>query len=213
MGAIQPLSLVAEEKPLEEIVHQSRLEASNTQMHINIERAIERGEKTKARNRAATRFGVRVDALSADLQHREEEERQRVRELERQQAEEEAQLARDAAAHQAEHEREAEVVTEQAPQESAPAPAVTSGVPWDLIAKCESGYGGEPNWSINTGNGFYGGLQFDKSSWDWAGGQQYAEYPHQASREQQIATAEKLLGMHPAGLGAWPACTKKLGLR
>lgn len=87
------------------------------------------------------------------------------------------------------------------------------GVPWEAIARCESGYGGEPNWSINTGNGFYGGLQFEKESWDWAGGQQYAEWPHHATREQQIAVAEQLLSIHPAGIGAWPACADKLGLR
>lgn len=94
-----------------------------------------------------------------------------------------------------------------------PTPDVVHSVPWDAIARCESGYGGDPNWSINTGNGFYGGLQFEKESWDWAGGTKYAEYPHQASREQQIAVAEELLSIHPAGLGAWPSCTSKLGLR
>jgi len=92
-------------------------------------------------------------------------------------------------------------------------PQPNTGVPWDAIARCESGYGGEPNWSINTGNGFYGGLQFEKESWDWAGGQQYAEWPHHATREQQIAVAEQLLAIHPAGIGAWPACADKLGLR
>ncbi len=79
---------------------------------------------------------------------------------------------------------------------------------WDALAQCES----NGNWQINTGNGYYGGLQFNKSSWDWAGGNQYAAYPHQASREQQILTAERLLQIHPAGWGAWPACSSKLGL-
>lgn len=95
------------------------------------------------------------------------------------------------------------------PTPATTAPTATSGVPWDAIAGCESG----GNWAINTGNSYYGGLQFNKMSWDWAGGQQYAEYPHQATREQQIATAEVLLSIHPAGLAAWPACTAKLGLR
>lgn len=80
---------------------------------------------------------------------------------------------------------------------------------WDRLAQCES----SGDWAINTGNGYYGGLQFNKESWDWAGGQQYAKWPHHASREQQIATAERLLEIHPAGWGAWPACSRKLGLR
>ena len=80
---------------------------------------------------------------------------------------------------------------------------------WDLLASCES----NNTWDINTGNSFYGGLQFNKMSWDWAGGEKYAEYPHQATREQQIEIAENLLSIHPAGWGAWPACTKKLGIR
>ncbi|MBY5164040.1 transglycosylase family protein [Salsipaludibacter albus] len=77
---------------------------------------------------------------------------------------------------------------------------------WDRLAECESGQ----TWDIDTGNGYYGGLQFAKSSWDAAGGEQYAEYPHQASRSEQIAAAETLLDMQ--GAGAWPACTAKLGL-
>ncbi|ARZ69724.1 LysM peptidoglycan-binding domain-containing protein [Streptomyces sp. HU2014] len=68
---------------------------------------------------------------------------------------------------------------------------------WDKVAQCES----SGNWSINTGNGYYGGLQFSKSSWDAAGGGQYAAYPHQATKSQQIAVAEKLLAMQ--GPGAW----------
>jgi hypothetical protein len=87
--------------------------------------------------------------------------------------------------------------------------ASVDGSVWDRLAECES----NGDWSINTGNGYYGGLQFNKSSWDWAGGQQYAEYPHHASRGQQIAVAERLLEIHPAGWGAWPACSSMLGLR
>lgn len=86
----------------------------------------------------------------------------------------------------------------------APAPAVASGSVWDQLAQCESG----GNWAINTGNGFYGGLQFTLSSWQAVGG---SGYPHLASREEQIARAEQLLAIQ--GWGAWPACTAKLGLR
>lgn len=84
---------------------------------------------------------------------------------------------------------------------------------WYPIAKCESGYGGEPQWDINTGNGYYGGLQFDLPSWEWAGGHKYTTYPNHATAAQQIEIAERLLAMHPAGWGAWPACSKKVGYR
>lgn len=84
------------------------------------------------------------------------------------------------------------------------APAVASASVWDRLAQCES----SGNWAINTGNGYYGGLQFTLSSWRTAGGN---GYPHQASREEQIARAETLLARQ--GWGAWPACSAKLGLR
>ncbi|WP_165985546.1 transglycosylase family protein [Streptomyces sp. YIM 98790] len=77
---------------------------------------------------------------------------------------------------------------------------------WDAVAQCESG----GNWSINTGNGFYGGLQFTQSSWEAAGGTQYASRADLASKDQQIATAEKLLAMQ--GPGAWPVCSVRAGL-
>lgn len=87
----------------------------------------------------------------------------------------------------------------------APAPASTvSGGVWDRLAACESG----GNWSINTSNGYYGGLQFSLSSWQGVGG---SGYPHQASKSEQIARAEILKARQ--GWGAWPACTAKLGLR
>jgi uncharacterized protein YabE (DUF348 family) len=79
-----------------------------------------------------------------------------------------------------------------------------SGSVWDKLAQCESG----GNWSINTGNGYYGGLQFSLSTWRAYGG---SGMPHEASREQQIAIAKKLQA--DAGWGAWPACSSKLGLR
>jgi uncharacterized protein YabE (DUF348 family) len=79
-----------------------------------------------------------------------------------------------------------------------------SGSVWDRLAQCESG----GNWSINTGNGYYGGLQFSLSTWRAYGG---SGYPHQNSRAQQIAIAQKLQAA--AGWGQWPACSRKLGLR
>ncbi|MFF3156108.1 transglycosylase family protein [Streptomyces sp. NPDC057910] len=68
---------------------------------------------------------------------------------------------------------------------------------WDAVAQCESG----GNWSINTGNGYYGGLQFSNSSWAAAGGTQYAARADLATKGQQIAAAEKLLAIQ--GPGAW----------
>lgn len=95
-------------------------------------------------------------------------------------------------------------VTPKPAAKAAAAPAVASNSVWDRLADCES----SGNWAINTGNGFYGGLQFTLSSWQAVGG---SGYPNQASREEQIARAEKLLAMQ--GWGAWPACSAKLGLR
>jgi LysM repeat protein len=94
-----------------------------------------------------------------------------------------------------------------APVEAVAAPpADTSGggTVWDDLAQCESG----GNWSINTGNGYYGGLQFSQGSWNAAGG---SGSPANASRSEQIRVAENLLDMQ--GWGAWPACSSKLGLR
>jgi resuscitation-promoting factor RpfA len=76
---------------------------------------------------------------------------------------------------------------------------------WDAVAQCESG----GNWSINTGNGYYGGLQFSQSSWAAAGGTQYAARADLATKDQQIAAAEKLLDLQ--GPGAW-ACAGAGGL-
>ncbi len=89
----------------------------------------------------------------------------------------------------------------------ASAPAAASGGVWDRLAQCESG----GNWSINTGNGFSGGLQFTKSTWLAFGGGKYAPVAHQATREQQIDIAKKVQAGQ--GWGAWPACTSKLGIR
>lgn len=87
---------------------------------------------------------------------------------------------------------------------AAPASAQT-GV-WDRVAACES----SGNWSINTGNGYYGGLQFYQPTWVGFGGQQYAPYAHQATKSQQIAIARKVLAVQ--GPGAWPVCSVRAGL-
>jgi resuscitation-promoting factor RpfA len=88
---------------------------------------------------------------------------------------------------------------------SVPAHAAT-GSTWDRLAQCESG----GNWQINTGNGFYGGLQFTQSTWQAYGGTKYASRADHASRSAQIAVAERVLAGQ--GWGAWPACSAKLGL-
>jgi resuscitation-promoting factor RpfA len=82
-----------------------------------------------------------------------------------------------------------------------------SGATWDRLAMCES----SGNWAINTGNGYYGGLQFSQSTWEHFGGRAYASRADLASRAQQIAVAERTLAGQ--GWGAWPACSRKLGLR
>ena len=84
--------------------------------------------------------------------------------------------------------------------------AAADGATWDRLAQCESG----GNWRINTGNGYYGGLQFSASTWRAFGGGAYAPRADQATRAQQIAIAEKTLATQ--GWGAWPACSRKLGL-
>ena len=88
------------------------------------------------------------------------------------------------------------------PLDAACAPAV-----WDALAQCEA----SGNWAANTGNGYYGGLQFNKQTWDAYGGTEYAAYPHQATREQQIDIAERVRDSR-GGYGAWPHCSSQLGL-
>ncbi len=90
---------------------------------------------------------------------------------------------------------------------SAPAPAASGGGVWDSLAQCEAG----GNWSTNTGNGFHGGLQFHPQTWSGFGGGEFASTADQASREGQIAVAERVLASQ--GWGAWPGCTAKLGIR
>jgi nucleoid-associated protein YgaU len=84
-------------------------------------------------------------------------------------------------------------------------PAAADSVNWDAIAQCESG----GSWHINTGNGYYGGLQFSQSTWDAYGGTQYASRADLASRSQQIAVAERTLTGQ--GIGAWPVCGRHAG--
>jgi Transglycosylase-like domain/LysM domain len=84
-------------------------------------------------------------------------------------------------------------------------PAQADSVNWDAIAQCESG----GNWHINTGNGYYGGLQFSQSTWAGYGGTKYAARADLASRSEQIAIAERTLAGQ--GIGAWPVCGKRAG--
>jgi len=81
------------------------------------------------------------------------------------------------------------------------------GSVWDTIAECESG----GDWAINTGNGYYGGLQFLGSTWRGYGGEEFAAYAHQASRAEQIIVAERVLA--DQGWDAWPTCARRAGLR
>ncbi len=75
---------------------------------------------------------------------------------------------------------------------------------WDRVASCESG----GNWGINTGNGYHGGLQFSQGTWAAHGGGEYATSANQATRDQQIAVAERVLASQ--GRGAWPVCGRGL---
>ena len=79
-------------------------------------------------------------------------------------------------------------------------PASSGGANWAAIAACESG----GNWGANTGNGFYGGLQFTEQTWLAYGGGQYASSANQASQSEQIAVAQRVLAGQ--GIGAWPVC-------
>ena len=81
--------------------------------------------------------------------------------------------------------------------------AATDGE-WDKVACCESG----GNWAINTGNGYQGGLQFSPGTWSGHGGGEYAPAAHLATKDEQIAVAERVLGTQ--GRGAWPVCGRGL---
>ncbi|PJJ53626.1 transglycosylase-like protein with SLT domain [Mumia flava] len=77
---------------------------------------------------------------------------------------------------------------------------------WQKLSRCESG----ARWHINTGNGYHGGLQFSSSTWRGYGGKRFARYADNAKRRQQIVIAERVL--KGQGWGAWPSCSRKLGL-
>jgi resuscitation-promoting factor RpfA len=89
----------------------------------------------------------------------------------------------------------------------APAAHAAPDAVWDELAECES----SGNWAINTGNGYFGGVQFHPQTWTGFGGREFASSAHQASREEQIVVAERVLDVQ--GWNAWPACSRKLGLR
>ncbi len=86
------------------------------------------------------------------------------------------------------------------------APAAAASTVWDKVAKCESG----GRWSINTGNGYYGGLQFSPRTWTGFGGKKYASSAHKATKGEQIAIARRVLAGQ--GPGAWPTCSRKANL-
>lgn len=86
-------------------------------------------------------------------------------------------------------------------------PPVAQGAAWDALSHCEAG----GNWAINTGNGFYGGVQFDQNTWERNGGLRYASRADLATREEQIAIAEVTRARQ--GWGAWPVCSGRIGAR
>ncbi|MGV9802698.1 transglycosylase family protein [Mycobacterium sp. NPDC003449] len=86
-------------------------------------------------------------------------------------------------------------------------PPVTNGAAWDALSQCEAG----GNWAINTGNGFYGGVQFDQNTWERQGGLRYAPRADLATREEQIAIATVTQARQ--GWGAWPVCSGRIGAR
>ncbi|AEV81580.1 secreted protein [Actinoplanes sp. SE50] len=86
---------------------------------------------------------------------------------------------------------------------ASPASAAAADVNWDAVAKCES----SGNWGINTGNGYYGGLQFSRSTWRAHGGTRYGSTANLASKSEQILIAERVL--RHQGIGAWPTCGRR----
>jgi resuscitation-promoting factor RpfA len=77
---------------------------------------------------------------------------------------------------------------------------------WNRLAGCES----SRRWHIHTGNGYFGGLQFSLSTWRAYGGRKFARFPHRARRVEQVIMGQRVL--HGQGWGAWPACSRRLGL-
>jgi LysM repeat protein len=92
------------------------------------------------------------------------------------------------------------------PLVSASSASAAEAGPWDRLASCESG----GNWHINTGNGYYGGVQFADGTWDGWGGERYASRADLATKTEQIVIAAKLV--ENSGWGSWPACSDRLGL-
>jgi resuscitation-promoting factor RpfB len=86
-------------------------------------------------------------------------------------------------------------------------PPISNGDQWDSLSRCEAG----GNWAVNTGNGFYGGVQFDQNTWERQGGLRYAPRADLATREEQIAIAE--ITRARQGWGAWPVCSGRIGAR
>ena len=87
-----------------------------------------------------------------------------------------------------------------------PAQAATMRT-WGRLAKCESG----ARWHINTGNGYYGGLQISPRTWRAFGGHKFARYPHKATKRQQVRVAKRI--KRHQGWGAWPHCSRRIGVR
>ena len=116
----------------------------------------------------------------------------------------EAARAEQAAAAEAVAAEEAEAAAPEAPEPQGAAAPTGGGGRWDALAQCESG----GNWSTNTGNGYYGGLQFSLQTWQAFGG---SGMPHENSAGAQIAVAERVLASQ--GWGAWPSCSSQLGYR
>ena len=85
-------------------------------------------------------------------------------------------------------------------------PEVSDASAWDALARCEAG----GNWAINTGNGYFGGVQFDQNTWERSGGLRYAQRADLATREEQIAIAEVTRARQ--GWGAWPTCSGRIGV-
>ena len=92
------------------------------------------------------------------------------------------------------------------PLVSASSASAAGAGPWDRLASCESG----GNWHINTGNGYYGGVQFADGTWDGWGGERYASRADLATKAEQIVIAAKLV--ENSGWGSWPSCSSRLGL-
>ena len=173
------------------------------------------GPSQDAKSVAIDATHVKTDNESAqDLQRRREALIQRAaRSYEREKIQERRARAKARAEAQARREARADRRAEAKAETLAPAqkeisvaPRVSLSGVWDQLASCESG----GNWSINTGNGYFGGLQFSQSTWEGVGGLNYAPRADLASREQQIAAAEVLL--KSSGWGAWPSCSAQLGL-